>query len=185
MRVLRAADRFRTEQPGILTRHCFSAGAHYEPDNLSFGPVLGCDEHLLAPGAGFEEHAHRGVEILSWVRSGGLAHSDSRGASRLLGPGELMVQSTGGGVRHTERNASTDIELRFVQLTLLDGVPYEFEIVTTSTDITASWLHLFVAAGTWAVDGLALHSGDSVRTDARVTLDGRGEILALGSPAFT
>jgi redox-sensitive bicupin YhaK (pirin superfamily) len=111
--------RFRTSQPGIASLHCFSSGPHYDPDNLSFGPILGLDEHLLEPGAGFDWHAHRGVHIVSWVLDGTLRHEDSDGVVRFVERGPLLVQSTGTGIRHTETNPSTTEPLRFVQLTIL------------------------------------------------------------------
>ena len=39
----RAGQRFHTSQPGIETWHSFSAGAHYDPDNVAFGPLVGVD----------------------------------------------------------------------------------------------------------------------------------------------
>ena len=72
--IVRAADRFHVAHDGIETWHCFSAGAHYDPDNVAYGPMIGCDEHLVGPGAGFDWHPHRGVEIVSWVLSGVLRH---------------------------------------------------------------------------------------------------------------
>ncbi|SHG55393.1 Pirin [Jatrophihabitans endophyticus] len=110
--------RFRTEQPGIVTRHVFSAGPHYDPAYLSAGAVIGCDEHTVAPGAGFDWHAHRGVVIVSWVVSGTLRHQDDDGRALLVRQGDVLVQATGSGIRHAETNGGDD-ELVFVQTTLL------------------------------------------------------------------
>ncbi|HVU92949.1 MAG TPA: pirin family protein [Jatrophihabitans sp.] len=117
-------ERGRSSGPGIESWHSFSSGPYYDPSRISFGPVIGVDEHLVAPGAGFDWHAHRGVHIASWVLSGALRHEDSAGAVRVVRPGELFVQSTGTGMRHREWNASADEPLRFVQITVLgDGEP--------------------------------------------------------------
>jgi hypothetical protein len=189
MRVLRASERFRTEQPGIVSLHCFSAGPHYDPDNLSFGPLIGCDEHQMAPAAGFAEHAHRGVEILSWVLDGVLHHSDHRGSDRLLPPGERMVQSVasdgdrGGGIRHTEANASADHALRLLQITLIDQTRYGFDCISEDRMVDADWIHAFVAAGEWSVGGVRLEPGDSVRATGSIAASGWGELLVL--TAFT
>lgn len=117
--ILRADDRYATSHPGVETRHAFSAGAHYDPDDVAFGPVVGCDEHLVGPGGGFDWHAHRGVVIVSWVLSGTLRHEDDGGGELLVPPGDLLVQSCGDGIRHRETNASGTERLRFVQTTLL------------------------------------------------------------------
>ncbi|GAB2459892.1 cupin domain-containing protein [Jatrophihabitans fulvus] len=111
---------FATSQPGIETRHVFSSGAHYDPGRMAYGPVVGCDEHTVAVGAGFPTHAHRGVVIVSWVLAGTLRHV---GSSELrVGPGRALVQSCGDGIRHAETNGGGD-ELCFVQTTLLLNAP--------------------------------------------------------------
>ena len=115
--------RFHTVQSGIETWHTLSAGAHYDPDHLSFGPVVGLDEHLVEPGAGFDWHAHRGVHIVSWILEGTLRHEGSDGVERSVAPGELFVQSTGDGIRHRETNHSDVEPLRFVQVTILGDGP--------------------------------------------------------------
>ena len=76
--VRRATNRTRIEQPGIVTWHSFSAGPHYDPSNISFGALIAHDEHLLAAAAGFPKHAHRGVDIVSWVLDGELRHNGRR-----------------------------------------------------------------------------------------------------------
>jgi redox-sensitive bicupin YhaK (pirin superfamily) len=119
----RRPDAFRTDQPGIVSHHVFSAGPHYDPDNLSFGPVIACDLHEVGPGAGFEWHGHRGVVIVSWVLTGTLRHEDSAGGVTTVPPGRVLMQSTGDGIRHRETNASEVDPLRFVQTTLLVDSP--------------------------------------------------------------
>ncbi len=120
---MKAERRFHTVQSGIETWHTYSAGAHYDPDHLSYGPVVGLDEHLVEPGAGFAWHAHRGVHIATWILEGTLRHEDSNGSLRLVVPGELLVQCTGDGIRHRETNASDIEPLRFVQVTILGDGP--------------------------------------------------------------
>lgn len=110
-------------QPGIESWHRFSAGSYYDPDNVSFGPIIGFDEHRVDPGAGFDEHGHRGVHILSWVLDGELRHQDADGRVLYVPPGRLLVQSAGGGIRHSETNASTEKPLRFLQIILLREAP--------------------------------------------------------------
>jgi redox-sensitive bicupin YhaK (pirin superfamily) len=87
--VRRANNRARIEQPGIVTWHSFSAGPHYDPNNISFGALIAHDEHLLAAAAGFPKHAHRGVDIVSWVLDGELRH-DGQTLKRMPG---LIVHS--------------------------------------------------------------------------------------------
>jgi hypothetical protein len=178
--IVRAVDRFRTSQPGIDSWHVLSAGPHYDPARVRFGPLIGLDEHHLAPGAGFAEHAHRGVTIVSWVCSGVLEH---RGAStELVRPGEVLVQRAGSGVRHEERNPSTDEPLRLIQATLTS--PSDESPATTRTvppvDLdsvrlvagSAAPAYVYVLSGSW--DGLA--PGDFAFVER--TPEGAGELLA-------
>jgi mannose-6-phosphate isomerase-like protein (cupin superfamily) len=177
IRIVRAADRYRSEQPGIVSWYCFSAGVHYDPDNVAFGPIIGVDEHLVAPGAGFDWHAHSGVDIVSWVLAGVLRHEDSTGNVRLVAPGDRLVQSTGSGVRHTETNASVGEPLRFIQTTLLDPGRAHFAVWTVSGRVDAGRSHLFVASGAWQLEGQSLQPGDSVRSDEPLAVAGNGELL--------
>ncbi|MFJ7203227.1 pirin family protein [Streptomyces sp. NPDC098789] len=119
MEVRRAADRYPggDQEAGISTRHAFSFGSFYDPDNLGFGPVRACNEEFLAPGAGFEEHAHRHTEIVTWVAEGELTHRDSTGHATVVRAGDVQRLSAGDGVRHVERN-DAQVPLRFVQMWL-------------------------------------------------------------------
>jgi hypothetical protein len=175
MRIVRAADRYRTEQPGIESWHCFSAGPHYDPGNIAFHALVGVDEHLLAAGAGFDWHAHRGVVIVTCVLDGALRHADSRGMERLVQVGELFTQQTGDGIRHTQTNASETEPLRFVQTTVL-GDDGDVRVVR-ETFATAAPAHLFVARGAWQAGDQTLAEGDSVRAEAPIVVAGRGELI--------
>jgi redox-sensitive bicupin YhaK (pirin superfamily) len=117
--VRRAAGRYPGGDPGagITTRHSFSFGTHYDPDNLGFGPLIAVNEERLEPGAGFDEHPHRHVEIVTWVLEGELTHRDSGGRERRVRPGDLQHLSAAAGVRHVERNDGGR-PLRFLQMWL-------------------------------------------------------------------
>ncbi|MGW4895676.1 pirin family protein [Kitasatospora sp. NPDC004240] len=116
----RTAERYRSAPAeGIETRHAFSFSGHYDPRNTHFGALLACNEELIAPGAGYEEHRHRDTEIVTWVLSGALAHRDDHGHSGVVRPGMVQVQSAGSGIVHTERNVGGAAEpVRFVQMWL-------------------------------------------------------------------
>jgi len=123
LQVWRAADRYRGGDPeaGVDTRHAFSFSGFYDPDNTGFGTLVACNEERLAPGAGFPEHPHRDVEIVTWVVEGELEHRDSTtGRSTRVRPGDVQRLGAGTGVRHVERNAGEG-ELRFVQMWLVPG----------------------------------------------------------------
>ncbi|WP_370617532.1 pirin family protein [Mumia qirimensis] len=118
LQVVRSDERFETCRDGITTRHSFSYGDHYDPDNVAFGPLRAVNEERLDPGAGYESHRHSDVEIVTWVLDGALAHEDSTGTRGVVRPGEVQHVSARSGVEHTERNASPTEPLRFLQMML-------------------------------------------------------------------
>ncbi|WP_411142239.1 pirin family protein [Streptomyces sp. x-80] len=124
IRVYRGEERYRGggTDTGIASRHAFSFGLHFDPDNLRFGALIACNEERLAPGAGFDEHPHRDTEIVTWVVEGELTHRDTAGHETTVRPGDLQRLSAAGGVRHEERNDAAR-PLRFVQMWL---APAEF-----------------------------------------------------------
>ena len=103
--VRRAADRPVTRAPGLVTAHAFSFGRHYDPDDVGHGVLLAHNDDRLAPGAGYDAHPHRDLEIVTWVLSGTLRHEDDAGGRAAVGPGSVQVLSAGAGVVHSERNA--------------------------------------------------------------------------------
>ncbi|ONK14676.1 pirin-like bicupin family protein [Streptomyces sp. MP131-18] len=140
LQVRRADVRYRGGDPaaGIDTRHAFSFGAFYDPDNVRFGALTACNEERLAPGAGFPPHAHRDVEIVSWVAEGRLCHEDAEGRATVIGPGDVQRLTAGSGTRHAERNAGEE-PLRFVQMWLIPDRPGgepEYEVVRGIADGT-------------------------------------------------
>ena len=130
--IVRAADRYLTDDGDITTRHSFSYGAHYDPANVGFGPIVAINTECLAPGAGYAAHRHRDVEIVTWVVEGTLRHADTAGGGGVIEPGTAQRLSAGSGVEHTEVNDSTEAPLEFVQMMLAsahDGAP-EYEQVS-------------------------------------------------------
>jgi quercetin 2,3-dioxygenase len=104
----RGADRFRTDAAGVTSWHSFSFGSFHDPANTHHGLLIAHNEDTVAPGAGFDPHPHRATEIVTWVLSGELLHSDSAGHTHVLGPGMVQRVSAGTGMIHSERNASGD-----------------------------------------------------------------------------
>ena len=114
----RSGERFLTRGEGTSTRHSFSYGSHYDPDNIGFGQLIAINEETIEPEQGYELHHHADVEIVTWVLEGSLRHEDTAGHRGVITPGTAQRLSAGSGVQHSERNASWDEPLRFVQMML-------------------------------------------------------------------
>ncbi|MEU6592911.1 pirin family protein [Streptomyces sp. NPDC046881] len=193
MDVRRAGERYRGGDPeaGIETRHAFSFGPHYDPDNLRFGAVIACNEERLAPGSGFDEHPHSHTEIVTWVVEGELTHRDSTGHETRVRPGDVQHLSAAAGVRHVERNDG-DVPLTFVQMWLTPREPGgdpSYDLVPGIADSTpyavpaagamlhvrrldpgertaipdAAYVYVHVVRGGVRLAGEELHPGDAAR----------------------
>ncbi|PVG84227.1 quercetin 2,3-dioxygenase [Nocardioides gansuensis] len=110
------SGRFTTKTGDRVTRHSFSFGEHYDPANLGFGPMVCHNDDLLAAGGGYPDHPHTDLEIVTWVLSGALVHTDSSGTTRVVAPGQVQVLSAGSGVRHSELADMAAGPTRFVQV---------------------------------------------------------------------
>jgi redox-sensitive bicupin YhaK (pirin superfamily) len=62
------------------------------------------NDDIVAPGAGFETHPHRDMEIVTWVLRGQLVHQDSEGYNGVIYPGLAQRMSAGRGILHSEKN---------------------------------------------------------------------------------
>jgi len=116
--IRKANDRGRTDLGWLDSRHTFSFGRYRDPEFVGFGPLRVINDDVVAPGAGFGEHPHENMEIVSWVVSGALEHRDSTGGGGVLRPGGVQAMSAGTGVAHSEFNGSTDEPVRFLQVWL-------------------------------------------------------------------
>lgn len=111
-----AASRAVTTTPWLTSRHSFSFGDHYDPDNTHFGLLLVNNDDIVSPATGFDTHPHRDMEIVTWVLRGRLSHRDSAGNHGVIYPGLAQRMSAGSGIMHSERNDSPGEPVHFVQM---------------------------------------------------------------------
>jgi redox-sensitive bicupin YhaK (pirin superfamily) len=114
--IRRAADRTVTTTSWLESRHSFSFGDRYDPDNTHHGLLLVNNDDIVAPSTGFDTHPHRDMEIVTWVLRGELTHQDSTGNCGVIYPGLAQRMSAGSGILHSEKNDSATEPVHFVQM---------------------------------------------------------------------
>jgi redox-sensitive bicupin YhaK (pirin superfamily) len=89
------------EGAGVKLRRAFGFG-----DTGEYDPFLLFDDFRNdRPDdyrAGFPWHPHRGIETITYVLAGTVAHGDSLGNSGALGAGDVQWMTAGSGILHQE-----------------------------------------------------------------------------------
>nr|AXL06096.1 pirin [uncultured bacterium] len=117
--VRRAAARGHFNFGWLDTHHTFSFGEYYDPRNMGFRTLRVINEDHVRAGHGFPTHPHRDMEIITYVLEGALEHKDSMGNGTVILPGEVQRMSAGTGIRHSEKNPSTEQDVHLLQIWII------------------------------------------------------------------
>jgi redox-sensitive bicupin YhaK (pirin superfamily) len=175
--IRRATDRAVTTNSWLKSRHSFSFGDQYDPDNTHFGLLLVNNDDIVAPRTGFDTHAHRDMEIVTWVLRGELTHQDSTGNRGVIYPGLAQRMSAGSGILHSEKNDSATEAVHFVQMWVvpdetaiapsyqqheIDSELLDGELVTIASGIPGNEAAITLHNRNAALHGTRLRPGDSM-----------------------
>jgi quercetin 2,3-dioxygenase len=173
-----ATERGHADHGWLDTRHTFSFASYHDPRHMGFRSLRVINEDRVQPAEGFGTHAHRDMEILTWVLEGALEHKDSMGNGSVIRPGDLQRMSAGTGVTHSEFNGSREAPVHFLQVWLLPserGLPPGYEQKHFTQEARRGRLRL-IAARDGRDGAVAIHQdadlwtamlqpGESVRHD--------------------
>jgi redox-sensitive bicupin YhaK (pirin superfamily) len=136
----------------------FSFDRYRDPAQMGVGALRVFNDDRIIAGAEWPLHPHRDIESLTYVVEGHFLHADSLGNNGRLEPGAAQVMTfSHRGDLHSEKNASRDEPMRFIQFWILPSTSgLETRVQQrqyTIADRTDRWLQIMGPAGT---DGLDL-----------------------------
>jgi len=114
--IRKSEDRGHANHGWLDAHHSFSFANYHDPAHMNFRALRVLNDDFIAPGRGFGPHAHRDMEIVTYVLEGGLLHRDSMGEVHVLKPNEVQAMSAGSGIVHSEVNASETERVHSIQI---------------------------------------------------------------------
>ncbi len=130
LKIRRSDDRGLADIDWLHSRHTFSFADYHDSEFMGFGSLRVINEDRIEPSRGFSTHAHRDMEIVTYVLEGALEHKDSIGSRGVIRPGDVQRMSAGTGIRHSEFNHSESDAVHLLQIWILPqqtGLAPEYE----------------------------------------------------------
>src|SRR5687768_14272771 len=91
IRIRKNEERGHSDHGWLNAYQTFSFGAYQDPEYMGFRVLRVLNDDRIAPGKGFGPHAHRDMEIITYVVEGHILHRDSTGEQHVVGPNEVQT----------------------------------------------------------------------------------------------
>ena len=175
--IRRSEARGQGDRGWLKSHFTFSFADYHDPAFMGFRCLKVMNEDRIAPGKGFGPHAHRDMEIITFVLEGRLAHRDSMSGPHTVGPNEIQTMSAGTGVVHSEFNGSDREPVHLMQIWIepaAEDLPPSYQQVAIPSEQKRGRLHLL--AGPAGGDG---NPATTINQDARLYVAelGPGDIV--------
>lgn len=162
--VRKSEHRGHLDHGWLDARHSFSFGRYVDREHMGFRSLRVINEDVIAPGAGFGEHPHNDMEIITYPLSGAIRHTDSLGHAEDITPGIIQRMTAGRGIRHSESNPSPTDPTHMLQIWIEPrAVGLEPSHESRAFDIRADTGRLHLLASPDGVDGSMI-----IQQDARL-----------------
>jgi quercetin 2,3-dioxygenase len=162
----KAEDRGHADRGWLNANFSFSFADYHDPQHMAFRVLRVLNDDRIAAGRGFGPHAHRDMEIVTYVLEGGLLHRDSTGEQHVLRPNEVQTMSAGSGIIHSEFNASQTEPVHSIQIwiqTAKEDLPPSYQQIAFSPSEKRGRLRLL--AGPEVIPG---ETATTINQDARI-----------------
>lgn len=155
----KADSRGHANHGWLNSYHTFSFANYHNPERINFGVLRVLNDDTVSGGMGFGQHPHRDMEIISIPLEGDLQHGDSMGSEGIIKKGEIQVMSAGTGIMHSEKNANSNKDVKFLQIWVIpkeqnieprygqvsiedNAKPNDFQqIISPNKDDEGTWIH--------------------------------------------
>lgn len=161
LKIRKADERGHANWGWLDTHHTFSFADYHDREHMGFRALRVINDDRIAAGAGFPDHPHRDMEIITYVLGGAVAHRDSMGTGSVIRAGDVQRMSAGTGVTHSEYNHSKSEPLHLLQIWLLPeqrGLEPSYEQKTFPDQERRGALRL-VASPDGADGSITVHQG--------------------------
>lgn len=160
----KSKDRGYADHGWLRSFHTFSFADYYDPAHMGHSVLRVINQDWIAPGAGFPMHAHKDMEIVTYVTEGSLEHKDTLGSHGQIQHGEIQQMSAGTGIRHSEYNPDPKNPTQLLQIWILpdrSGHQPKYQQVNLSDKLSSEELVL-IASPNGENNSLLIHQNAKI-----------------------